>query len=95
MYALRVKGESMKDAGILDGDFVVVKKQSTAENGEIVVALVHQEEATVKRFFHRKTHIELRPENPAYRSMTYAFNEILVQGKVVGVQRSPQVVERL
>lgn len=95
LFALRVKGDSMKEAAILEGDLVICEPRQYAENGEIVVALVHQEEATVKRFFHRKTHIELRPENPAYRSMTYAFNEILVQGKVVGVQRGPQVVERL
>lgn len=95
LFALRVKGDSMKEAAILEGDLVICEPRQYAENGEIVVALVHQEEATVKRFFHRETHIELRPENPAYRSMTYAFNEILVQGKVVGVQRGPQVVERL
>jgi len=52
-------------------------------------------EATVKRFFHRRTHIELRPENPAYAPMAYAFNEVLVQGKVIGVQRGPNVAERL
>jgi len=82
-----VKGDSMKDAAILDGDLVVCEPRQFAENGEIIVALVHQEEATVKRFFRRKNKIELRPENPAVETMTYGFNEVLIQGKVIGVQR--------
>jgi repressor LexA len=88
LFALRVKGNSMKDAAILDGDLVICEPRQYAENGEIVVALVHQEEATVKRFFRRKNRIVLRPENPAFEAMTYKFNEVLVQGKVIGVQRS-------
>ena len=92
LFALKVKGDSMKDAAILDGDLVVCEPRQYAENGEIVVALINQEEATVKRFFRRKKHIELRPENPAYRPKNYNFNEVLVQGKVVGVQRGPEVV---
>ena len=61
-----------------------------AQNGEIVVALINNEEATVKRFFLRKDHIELRPENKAYPSMRYRFGEVLIQGKVIGVQRGPE-----
>jgi len=95
LFALKVKGESMINAAILDGDLVICEPRQYAENGEIVVALVNQEEATVKRFFRRKGHIELRPENPAYKSMTYAFNEVLVQGKVIGVNRGPEVMGRL
>jgi repressor LexA len=95
LFALKVKGDSMINAAILDGDLVICEPRQYAENGEIIVALVNQEEATVKRFFHRKGHIELRPENPAYKSMTYAFNEVLVQGKVIGVNRGPEVVGRL
>ena len=95
LFALKVKGDSMINAAILDGDLVICEPRQYAENGEIIVALVNQEEATVKRFFHRKGHIELRPENPVYKSMTYAFNEVLVQGKVIGVQRGPEVVRRL
>jgi len=91
LFALKVKGNSMKGAAILDGDLVLCEPRQYAENGEIIVALVHQEEATVKRFFRRKRHIELRPENPAHRSKRYLFNEILIQGKVVGVQRGPEV----
>jgi len=90
LFALKVKGDSMINAAILDRDLVICEPRQYAENGEIIVALVNQEEATVKRFFRRKGHIELRPENPAYRSMTYAFNEVLVQGKVIGVQRGPE-----
>ena len=95
LFALKVKGDSMINAAILDGDLVICEPRQYAENGEIIVALVNQEEATVKRFFRRKGHIELRPENPAYKSMTYAFNEVLVQGKVIGVNRGPEVVGRL
>ena len=63
-FVLRVKGDSMKDAGILEGDYVVVRPQETATDGEIVVALV-EEEATVKRFFKEKDHVRLQPENDA------------------------------
>jgi len=79
LFALKVKGDSMINAAILDGDLVICEPRQYAENGEIIVALVNQEEATVKRFYRRKGHIELRPENPAYKSMTYAFNEVMVQ----------------
>jgi len=95
LFALKVKGDSMKEAAILEGDLVICEPRQYAKNGEIIVALINQEEATVKRFFLRKKHIELRPENPAYKPMTYPFNEVLVQGKVIGVQRGPEVVERL
>ena len=85
----------MKDAAILDGDLVICEPRQFAENGEIVVALIHQEEATVKRFFRREKKIELRPENPLYKPTSYNFNQILIQGKVIGVQRGPEGVERL
>lgn len=95
LFALKVTGDSMKGAAILDGDLVICEPRQFAEDNEIIVALIHLEEATVKRFFRRKTHIELRPENPAYKPVRYAFTEVLVQGKVVGVQRGPEVVQRL
>ena len=95
LFALKVKGDSMINVAILDGDLVICEPRQYAENGEIIVALVNQEEATVKRFFRRKGHIELHPENPAYKPMTYAFNEVLVQGKVIGVNRGPEVMGRL
>jgi repressor LexA len=83
-YVLRVTGESMKDAGILDGDYVIVQRQDTAANGEIVVALVG-EEATVKRYFREDDHIRLQPENSAMEPIR--TREVAVLGKVVGVCR--------
>lgn len=93
LFALRINGNSMKNAGILDGDLAICEPRQYAHNGEIVVALINSEEATVKRFFLRKNHIELRPENTAYPSMRYGFDEILVQGKVVGLQRGPEGIK--
>ncbi|BBO86722.1 LexA repressor 1 (plasmid) [Desulfosarcina ovata subsp. sediminis] len=87
LFALRVQGDSMKGAAILDGDIAICMPRQYAENCEIVVALVHEEEATVKRFFLHRDHVELRPENPDYPVMRYGFDEVLVQGKVVGIQR--------
>ncbi len=87
LFCLRIKGQSMQDAGIFDGDLVVCEPRQYAENGEIVAVLVRGEEATVKRFFLYPDHIELRPANPAYPVMCYPFGELLVQGKVVGVIR--------
>ena len=89
LFALRVQGDSMKGVAILDGDLVICEPSQYAENGEIIVALVDQEEATVKRFFQRRDHIELRPENVDYPTMRYPFNAVLVQGRVVGVVRGP------
>ncbi len=95
LFALRVRGDSMTGAGILDGDLAVCQSCQYARNGEIVVALIGGEEATVKRFFLGGDHIELRPENPAYRPVRYGFDEILVQGRVIGIQRGPDVMRRL
>jgi repressor LexA len=83
-YVLRVRGESMVDAGILEGDFVVVRRQDTATDGEIVVALVG-EEATVKRFFREADHIRLQPENAAMEPIR--SREVRILGRVVGVFR--------
>jgi repressor LexA len=88
LFALRVRGDSMLGAGILDGDLVICEPRQYAQDGEIVVALIHGEEATVKRFFRRADHIELHPENPTHAPMRYGFGEVLVQGKVVGVLRT-------
>jgi repressor LexA len=92
LFALRVKGDSMRDAGILDGDLVVCEPRQYAHNGEIVVALIGGEEATVKRFFLGADHIELRPENHTYPVRQYTFGDVLVQGKVVGLQRGPESI---
>jgi len=83
-YVLRVHGDSMKNAGILEGDFVVVRPQDTATDGEIVVALVG-EEATVKRFFRESDHIRLQPENEAMDPIR--VHEVQILGRVVGVCR--------
>lgn len=87
LFCLRVKGDSMKDAGILDGDLAVCEPRQYAENGEVVAVLIRGEEATVKRFFLYPDHIELKPANEQYPVMCYPFSELLVQGKVVGVVR--------
>jgi repressor LexA len=83
-FLLRVKGDSMKDAGILDGDHVVVRRQKAARNGEIVVALVG-EEATVKRFYRENDHVRLQPENVQMEPIRTRDLELL--GRVVGVCR--------
>jgi repressor LexA len=83
-YILRVRGDSMKNAGILDGDFVVVQRQDTATNGDIVVALVG-EEATVKRYFREEDHIRLQPENETMEPIR--TREAALMGRVVGVFR--------
>jgi repressor LexA len=87
LFALRVRGDSMRGAGILDGDMAVCTPRQYAENREIVVALIHEEDATVKRFFLHRDHVELRPENPDYPVMRYGFDEVLIQGRVIGIQR--------
>jgi repressor LexA len=83
-FVLRVRGDSMKDAGILEGDFVIVRRQDTAVDGEIVVALVG-EEATVKRFFREKDHVRLQPENEAMEPIRTRDAQLL--GRVVGLCR--------
>jgi repressor LexA len=85
-FVLRIAGDSMSDAGILDGDFIVVHQQGSAENGEIVVALV-EDEATTKRFFNEGEHIRLQPENELYEPIVLAADAVTVVGKVVGVLR--------
>ena len=95
LFALRVRGDSMQRVGIFDGDLAICEPRQYAENGEIVVALINGEAATVKRFFRRRDHIALKPENPNYEVMRYGFNEVLVQGKVIGIQRGPEGMERL
>jgi repressor LexA len=83
-YILKVRGESMKDAGIFEGDYVIVRPAKDAVNGEIVVALIG-EEATVKRFFREEDHIRLQPENETMEPIR--TTEASIIGKVVGVFR--------
>jgi len=84
-YLLRIRGDSMKDVGILEGDFVVVHSQNTARDGDVVVALLG-EEATVKRFFREDDHIRLQPENESMEPIR--TKEVKVLGRVVGLLRS-------
>src|SRR5438105_8709085 len=84
-YLLRVRGDSMRNIGILDGDLVVVQSQDVAEDGDIVVALVG-EEATVKRFFQEADHVRLQPENDSMEPIR--AREVRILGKVVGLMRS-------
>ncbi|MEN6349213.1 MAG: transcriptional repressor LexA [Syntrophomonas sp.] len=83
-FILRVKGESMIEAGIMDGDYLIVHEQKEASNGEIVVALL-EDEATVKRFYRRDGYIELRPENSAMQPII--VNSVQIAGKVAGLMR--------
>jgi len=85
-FVLKVKGISMKDDGILSGDFVVVRKQSTAENGETVVALIDNE-ATVKKYYKKKGYVELRPAHEGMASIRVKKGDLRIEGKVVGVIR--------
>jgi len=84
-YVLKVRGESMKDAGILEGDFVVVRPSEVASDGEIVVALI-EDDATVKRYFKEDDHVRLQPENDSMEPIRTRDAQVL--GRVVGVFRS-------
>jgi repressor LexA len=86
LFALQVKGDSMIGAGILDGDRVIVKQQGTAENGEIVCALI-EGEATLKRFYKKGDIVTLKAENEKYAPITVSQGEFRVLGKVVGLIR--------
>ncbi|HHU61466.1 MAG: transcriptional repressor LexA [Bacillota bacterium] len=85
VFILTIKGDSMIEAGILDGDYVLVAKQNTARNGDIVVAMVDNDEATVKRFYHEGDHVRLQPENSSMEP--FIVKEVLILGKVIGVFR--------
>ena len=87
-FALEVKGDSMLNAGINDGDVVVIKKTNRAMNGDIVVALIEDQEATLKRFFIRGEAIALEAANPAYETRTFPHEKIKVQGRLVGLLRT-------
>ncbi|ALN73284.1 transcriptional repressor LexA [Aureimonas sp. AU20] len=86
-YALEVKGDSMVEAGILDGDTVLIQRAETATAGEIVVALIDEEEATLKRFRRRGTMVELEAANPAYETRVLEAGRVKVQGRLVGLIR--------
>jgi repressor LexA len=86
-YALEVKGDSMIEAGIFDGDTVIIRNASTASPGEIVVALVDEEEATLKRFRRKGASIALEAANPAYETRIFGPDRVKVQGRLVGLIR--------
>jgi len=85
LFVLVIEGESMIEAGILDGDMVIIKQQNTAENGEIVVAMTEEDEATVKRFFKEEDHIRLQPENATMDPII--LNNVTILGKVISLYR--------
>lgn len=87
-YALEVKGDSMIDAGINDGDVVVIREVNTAESGDIVVALVEDQEATLKRFRRNGSSIALEAANPAYETRVFRDDQVKVQGRLVGLIRT-------
>lgn len=87
-YALEVKGDSMIDAGINDGDVVIIRETPTADNGDIVVALVEDQEATLKRFHRNGSSIALEAANPAYETRVYPEDQVKVQGCLVGLIRT-------
>jgi repressor LexA len=84
-YVLRVRGDSMIDAHIQDGDFVLIRPQETARNGDIVVAQVEENSVTLKQFFKEQGKIRLQPANSAYQPMY--FDDVRIQGKLIGVIR--------
>lgn len=86
LFMLEIMGESMIEAGILNGDYVIVKKTASANNGEIVVAMTEEDEATVKRFYKEKTHFRLQPENSSMEPII--VNQVTILGKVVGLYRN-------
>lgn len=86
-YALEVSGDSMVEAGILDGDYALIRKTQTARDGEIVVALVRGEEATLKYLRHEGQQIRLDPANSSYDPQYFAAHEVVVQGKLAGLLR--------
>ncbi|WP_066193636.1 MULTISPECIES: transcriptional repressor LexA [Gracilibacillus] len=86
LFVLIIEGDSMIEAGILNGDKVIVKQQNTAENGDIIVAMTEETEATVKRFFKEKNHIRLQPENATMEPLIY--DNVSILGKVIGLYRS-------
>ncbi|MEM7076473.1 MAG: transcriptional repressor LexA [Pseudomonadota bacterium] len=87
-YALEVKGDSMIEAGINDGDVVVIRESATANNGDIVVALVEDHEATLKKFFRRGNAIALEAANPAYETRVLPEDKVKIQGRLVGLIRT-------
>ena len=87
LFMLRVRGDSMIEAGIFDGDYVVVRSQPTADNGDIVVAGIPGEEATVKTFLRKRNKIVLRPSNPTMEDLVFDPRDVQIYGKLVTLMR--------
>ena len=88
IFALKVKGDSMIEAGIMDGDMVIICQQETVDNGEIALVLIENEEATIKRFYQRGRKVELRPENHLMNPQHYHAEQVRIQGKVIASFRT-------
>ena len=86
-YALKVEGDSMINAGIMDGDTVIIRHTEHAQNGQIVVALIDEYEVTLKKFYHRNNTIALEPANPAYETRIFAEERVHIQGILAGLMR--------
>jgi len=86
-FALRVRGESMIDDGILEGDYVIIEQTNNPRNGDIVVALIDNSNATLKRFYSEKDGIRLQPANKTMKPLKFAKGRVTIQGKVKGVIR--------
>jgi len=87
VFALEVRGESMQDEAILDGDYVLVEKKRTARNGELVVALVEEDDATLKRYYREGEQVRLQPSNAAMKPIVVPAETVRIQGRVIGVMR--------
>ena len=87
VFALHVRGDSMTGAGILDGDLVIVRQQPVAEDGDIVLALIDEQDATIKRLRRHGDRVTLQPENPAHEPLTLPADRVQLQGKVIGLRR--------
>lgn len=87
VFALHVRGDSMTGAGILDGDLVIVRQQPVAEDGDIVLALIDEQDATIKRLRRHGGRVTLQPENPAHEPLTLPADRVQLQGKVIGLRR--------
>ncbi len=85
VFALKVRGDSMIEEGIFDGDYIIIEQTSTPNNGDIVVALLDNENATLKRFYKEKDHVRLQPSNPKYGPIR--VKKVVIQGRVKGVIR--------
>ncbi len=86
-YALEIDGDSMREAGILDGDTIVVQRCDAAENGAIVVALIDEQEATLKTLYKKGPDVTLEPSNRDFKTQTYAANRVRIQGRLIGLLR--------